>query len=859
MDNNRNRPDGNNYDWDAWKEYYQSSSSHGRNGNSRQNDAEMRKTEKNRDKRDIPEKGHSQRVKNGRGKKKKKPISEKKKAVRRNILIVLISCIFVGIVVGSGVIIGMYAAVRQEISDMNIKNLALNYSSFIYYQDENGAEQELQQINSASNRVWVDSDQIADVAKEAVVSIEDQRFYSHKGVDIKRTIGATVKWGLSKIGIGNSSYGGSTITQQVVKNITSEKDKKATRKIKEILRAVALEREMSKDEILTMYLNIVYFANGCYGIEAAAEKYYDVSAAELTLPQAAAIVGITQTPSKYDPFAHPENTIEKRNLILSKMLELDKIDQTEYNNAVSSDLGVKKSNANSGNKMTSYFVDQLINDVSNDLQEQKGYSSSFAMQQIQNGGLKIYATINPSVQEKMEEVFTDTSNFPKVSGKDAQASMIIIDPKTGGIKGLIGGLGEKTDVQGWNRATQMKRQPGSAIKPLAVYAPALEEGINDSKEKFTEATILNDTERTFITSDKKEWTPKNSYSGYKGNMTAKEAVEISANIPSASVLEDYLGGSGISFRYMQTNFHFSSLADADNDYSPMSLGGLTNGVSPKEMAAAYAAFANDGKYTGAYTYTRVEDSYGKVILENKPVSTQALKPSTAYIISDMLSEVVNGDNGTGTGAKISGQNVYGKTGTTNDDYDKWFVGYTPYYVGAAWYGFDTPSSIKEAGVSGNPAVKAWKLVMEKVHEDLEEKELSKPSNVTSASICTSTGKLAKSRCPDTVMYFDTNSSAPSGYCSKHGGSSEKSEDDDDEPSSGTKTTKKPSSNKNKPEATVKATSTPKAQSPKDDEEDKKPVETKRPQNDEKPSNEGDTPKKEDVTEATKIPVKTEEE
>ena len=862
MDNERRRPGQNQYDWDAWKDYYQNSSSDGRR-RSQSGKNELRRQETHR-----PAGGeHRAPSEQPQGKKRrpKKPVNENKKMIRRNILIAVIVVIFIGIVVGTGVLVGMYAAVRQEISDMNIKNLALNYSTFVYYTDDNGTEQELERINSSTNRIWVDTDEIADVAKKAAVAIEDERFYSHNGVDLKRTVGATVKWGLSKIGIGESDYGGSTITQQLVKNITNEKENSPTRKVKEILRAVALEREMSKDEILTMYLNIVYFANGCYGIEAASQRYYDVSAAELTLPQAAAIVGITQTPSRFDPLAHPENTIEKRNIVLGKMLELGYISQQEHDTAVASDLGIKEGGTGESSGMTSYFIDQLVNDVSNDLQVQKGYSSSFAMQQIQNGGLKIYATIDPDVQEAMEEVFEDTDNFPDAD-QQAQAAMIVLDPQNGQIKGLVGGMGEKSDIRGWNRATQMKRQPGSSIKPLSVYAPAIEEGINEDNERFTAATILNDEERTFTTSDNKEWSPKNSYSGYKGEMTAKEAVEISANVPAASVLEDYLDGSGTSFRYMQTNFHFTSLDDADNDYSPMSLGGLTNGVSPKEMAAAYAAFANDGKYNGAYTYTRVEDSYGNVILENKPSSTQAIKPSTAYIVSDMLSEVVYGDDGTGTRAKIDGQHVYGKTGTTNDDYDKWFVGYTPYYVAAAWYGFDTPSSIRQAGVSGNPAVAAWQMVMEDIHEGLSDKELEVPSNVMSAHICTSTGLLARTRCPDSVMYFETDNPAPSDYCSNHGGSrvDGSSSDRDSSSSGGARETRRPSSDGDDTEATrapseTEAPSRTRAPQRTSAPDEEAPSRTQAPESDSGgQAEDGSAAEEAPAVEATKIPVREEE-
>lgn len=638
--------------------------------------------------------------------------------------------------------VGMYAAVSREIKDMNIQTLALNYSSFIYYEDESGNPQELEQIQSDSNRIWIDSSQIPQVMKDAIVAIEDERFYKHHGVDIKRTLGATGKWVLSKLGIGTSNYGGSTITQQVIKNITNESENTPSRKIKEMMRAVALERQLTKDEILTMYLNIVYFANNCNGVEAAANTYFNKSASELTLEEAASIAGITQFPSEYDPFTHPENNIEKRNVVLAKMLELGYITEDEYNTAASSDLVVSNAHKESQSNITSYFVDQVINDVINDLVEQKGYSTDFATQQVYNGGLKIYSTVDPDIQAIMEDVFTDTSNFPS-TGMGAQAAMVIIDPYTGKVRGLIGGLGEKTDIRGWNRATQSMRQPGSSIKPLSVYAPAIDTG------KITEVTVVTDEE---ITIGNDDWTPKNSYNDFYGDMTVKEAVARSSNIPAVKVLD--MVGLSTSFGYLQNKFHLSTLVDGDKNYSSLALGGLTQGVTVEEMAAAYATFVNSGKYISPYTYTQVLDSTGQVILENTSDSTQAISAASAYITADLLYGVVNTSIGTGRNAKLDcGIATYGKTGTTDDDCDKWFVGFTPYYVGACWYGFDSPSSLSDAGVSGNPTVTAWKLVMERVHESLNQKELTRPSNVVEVEVCEYSGMLATSTCPSTTAYF----------------------------------------------------------------------------------------------------------
>lgn len=687
-----------------------------------------------------------------RKKKKKKALTEKQLRFRRRLRLTIFTALFICIVIASGMTVGMYAAVSREIKDMNIQSLALNYSSFIYYEDESGNPQELEQIQGEDNCIWIDSSQIPQVMKDAIVSIEDERFYKHHGVDIKRTAGATGKWLLAKLGVGTSNYGGSTITQQVIKNITKENENKPSRKIKEMMRAIALEKELTKDEILTMYLNIVYFANNCNGVEAAANTYFNKNAIDLTLAEAASIAGITQFPSEYDPFVHPENNIEKRNLVLSKMLELGYITDAEYVEAAGSDLVVSNAHKESLGKITSYFVDQVVNDVINDLVEQKGYSSDFATQQVYNGGLKIYSTIDPEIQEIMEDVFTDTSNFP-YTGKGAQSAMVVMDPYTGKVRGIIGGLGEKTDIRGWNRATQSKRQPGSSIKPLSVYAPAIDTG------KITEVTTVTDEEIT-IGDDK--WKPKNSYNDFLGDMTIKEAVARSANIPAVKVLD--MVGISTSFGYLQNKFHLSTLEDGDKNYSSLALGGLTQGVTVEEMAAAYCTFVNSGKYIKPYTYTEVLDSSGQIILQNTSNATQAISAASAFITADLLSGVVNSSVGTGKAAKLDcGISTYGKTGTTDDDFDKWFIGFTPYYVGACWYGFDTPASLSSAGVSGNPTVTAWKLVMEKIHSKLDKKELTKPSNVVEAQVCEYSGMLATSTCPTTTGYF-VEGTQPKSYC-----------------------------------------------------------------------------------------------
>ncbi len=737
-------------------------------------------------------------------KRKKKRLTEAQLESRRKIRNVVLIIVLVVVVVLSGMFVGMYAAVSREIKEMNIQNLALNQTSQVYYYDKNGKVKELTKLHSDSNSIWVEPEDIASCFKDAIVSIEDERFYKHNGVDIKRTAGATFEYMWSKL-LGKSvTYGGSTITQQTIKNITEEKDQTATRKIKEIMRAIAFENQLEKDEILGIYCNVAHFANGCDGVEAAARTYFNKSASELNLQEAASIAGITQYPERYDPIRNPENNVEKRNVVLKKMYELGKISEQEYETAKNAELELDLTYAKEQRAMTSYFEDQLVNDIINDLVERRNYTNEFAKSQVYNGGYKIYATIDPKVQSAMESVYETRSNFPAARGdKELQSGMVISDPYTGEIKGIIGGLGKKTDVRGWNRATQANLQPGSAIKPIAVYGPSVDLG------KITESDIVKDEK---ITIDK--WTPKNAYDGFKGNMTVKEAVARSANIPAVKVLEE-LGVSN-SYGYMQNKFHISTLTEGDKNYSALALGGLTNGVTVREMAAAYGVFVNSGRYIAPHTYTKVLDSNGDVVLENTQDSTQAISESAAYITANLLWGPVNLSCGTANGAALSnGMPTYGKTGTTDNNYDKWFVGFTPYYVGAVWFGFDTPSSLSEAGIRSNPAVTAWKLVFEKISAGQSYETLEKPSSVKEAKICLLSGNLAGSTCQSVKAYY-VSGTEPTKKCTNHydteetieGDEHEEGDEDEPESSATPKPSASPSPKPSNAPATPKPTQAP---------------------------------------------------
>ncbi|MGE4284367.1 MAG: transglycosylase domain-containing protein, partial [Clostridia bacterium] len=612
------------------------------------------------------------------------------------------------------------------------------------------------------NRVWVSINDIPENIKNAFIAIEDERFKEHFGVDIKRTIGATFNY----IFKGSSSYGGSTITQQLIKGLSGDDDVSPKRKVQEMWRAYNLEKRYSKDQILELYLNTIYLSQGTNGVQAAANTYFGKDVGQLTLAESASIAGITQFPTKYDPFQNPENNKQKQELVLKKMQELGYINQEEHDNAVNETLNFKRGAQQEQTSKQSYFVDQVISDVLNDLQKEKGLSKAIASKMLYTGGLKIYATIDPNVQNAMDKVFKDSEIIPqfapirkydektkKYINVDIQpeASMLVMDPFTGQVKGIVGGRGEKTAKRTLNRATQTVRQPGSSIKPIGVYAPALEYGI------VTPATIFDDVPTTFNPGTMIEWTPKNYYTNpsYWGLSTVRRGIEQSMNIVAAQVLEKV--GIDNSFKFLTQNLGITSLVDkqkradgkvyTDKLLNSLSLGGLTDGISVLEMTAAYAPFANKGIYTTPYTYTKVLDHEGKVILEKKKTSNIAMSEQTAYLMTKMLEGVLI--DGTARYAKMSnGMPATGKTGTTSDDKDRWFAGYTPYYVGATWFGYDDPALIKvPASLGGkNPATVLWHAVMNEINKDLKVKEFLQPSGIVQAQVCIDSGQKPTELC-----------------------------------------------------------------------------------------------------------------
>ena len=591
--------------------------------------------------------------------------------------------------------------------DISLSDYQLSESSIIYCETEPGVYKELATLHGVENRIWVDLEDIPDYLVKALVAIEDHRFYTHKGVDWYRTVGAM----FTLLTGGDDSFGGSTITQQLIKNVTGNKEVTVQRKLIEIFQALEFEKKYDKDEILEWYLNAVYFGEGCDGIYTAAEKYFGKEPSELTLAESASIVGIVNLPTYYSPFYSEENNKERQETVLRRMYELGYISYDEYEEAKNEQLVFTRSdNEVADQEIYSYYVEAVIKDVTEDLMEQKGISQDTARQLLYNGGYRVYSCLDPYIQGCVDNVYLDVENFPKPSytSQQLQSAMVIMDPYTGEVKAMSGGVGEKTGNLVLNRATDALRAPGSSFKPLAVYAPAIEFGL------ITPSTLVNDAPREEVEMSQDQWYPKNSDWKYRGYMDIATAVRLSINTVAAQVLDKL--GLDASTNFLKNKLGITSLVADDYNYASLALGELTNGISVLEMTQAYCAFDNAGIFTEARTYTKVTDAAGNLILDNQAKTHVAMKSSTATNITSMLYSAAN--YGTGSEAVFSGQAIAGKTGTSSYNWNRWFAGYTPYYVGVVWTGFDQPEQIN---IYGNPAAQVWRRVMQQVHAGLEYK------------------------------------------------------------------------------------------------------------------------------------------
>ncbi|GBG94488.1 penicillin-binding protein 2A [Ligilactobacillus salitolerans] len=588
----------------------------------------------------------------------------------------------------------IYLTFVAKTTDVSGLKSALQQSTEIYDQDNKKAGYLYSQKGT-----WVSSDQLSQNMKDAVLSSEDRNFYHEYGFSFKGL--ARAAWLLVKNKVTGRNYisgGGSTLTQQLVKNAFLSQEQTFTRKAKEIFIAMQVENEYSKNEILTMYLNNAYFGNGVWGVEDAAQKYFGVHASELTVPQAATLTGMLSNPAQYNPIDHIQAARQKRNLVLTTMVKNKKISQAQATQYQAAGMVLNDTYQYRSGYKYPYYFDAVIDEAIKD------YGLTEA--EIMNRGYKIYTSLDQQQQSQMQSTFADSSLFPNAAsdGTKAQAGSVAIDPKTGGVNAVVGGRAETHVFRGYNRGTGLIRSPGSTIKPLAVYAPALQSGYHyDSK--------VEDKLQGF---GKNEYTPHNWDDQYAGELRMYQALALSKNTTAVWLLNKI--GVKKGFRSVEK---FGIPLDKTDENLSLALGGLKKGVSPYQMASAYTAFANNGVRKSPHFITKIVDSEGKTIVDRTNVkSTHVISSRVAKQMTSMMMDVYT--NGTGVSAKPDGYTIAGKTGSTesttasnnnNDDNDKWYIGYTPDVVVATWIGFDS-SKYSIANVGTNAGSALFKTEME---------------------------------------------------------------------------------------------------------------------------------------------------
>ena len=684
----------------------------------------------------------------------------------------------------SGIFMAYINSTMRGKVEVYLDEFETKVSTELYSQDPDTGEWVMYQtlyLNS-ENRIWTDLEDIPKYLQEAAIAIEDKRFEKHHGVDWKGTTRAIV-YTL----FGKNVQGGSTITQQLVKNVTGDNEVTVKRKITEIYRALELEKRYEKDEILEAYLNEVFFGQSCYGVVTASRMYFNKDVSDLTLAECASLMGITNNPSMYDPTLSSwtrENNRERQLTILGAMLEQGKISQEEYDEAKAEDIVFSNGFTISGKYVGSdgavtdlepeepstddtespadeeeptikgrysWFTEAMIGDVADALVEKYGITDKVrdngttytayeqAWDMVHGKGYKIYTTQNPKYQKIAEDVCYNLDNIPYTSSytnsageqveDQLQIALTIVDPTNGYVVAMIGGAGEKQADRVWNWAVNA-RQCGSAIKPVSTYAPALDDGTINGASVIDDYPML-------LNGD--VW-PRNANWRYQGLTALHTAIAQSLN--TCAVRTNLAYGVDRSYEFLVNKLGFENLTYTDSQQvGNMALGGFEKGVTTEEMAAAYAAFVNEGVYTKPRTFVRVEDANGNVILENEAQSTVAMKNTTAAIINHLLQEAAL--NGTGYEAQFSGMHIAGKTGSTNSNKDRYFVGYTPYYSCAVWAGYEHNQRIV---ASGNPCSAIFRKVMSAIHEELPDKDFFSCAGLTSVAVCADSGMLASENC-----------------------------------------------------------------------------------------------------------------
>ncbi len=714
---------------------------------------------------------------------------EKKPGTGKKVLRAIAAVILVGIIVmciaGCVLTVWVFDTLNNDQQMLDLSMQKAKYTT-IFYADDGETELARAYDPEAGNRIWVDYDKMPQQLLDAVVAVEDKRFWEHNGVDFLTTSKAGVSAILQKIGLtgfyGGATPGASTITQQVVRNITNDRAVDGAegwaRKLREIFRALNVEKYYTKQQIIETYLNLASFSQNCSGIQAAANVFFNKDVSELTVAECATIVGTTKNPYAYDPYTHWEANQQRKEYILGLMLEQGKLTKEEYNAAISQEI-VLATGTNSNATIQTWFVDYVTDEVCRDLAEKQGITEAEAYQNLISGGYRIYTTCEERVQDILEDYYASPDNFPAVNNEEYPQSAFVITDTNGAIKGIVGGNRGKEGNRIWNRASDTTRQIGSTIKPITSYVLGIE------KDIITYSTVIEDRQVVVnpdeVSYSQPLWVPKNEYNSFRGFVTVRTAIIRSINTVAVQITQKL--GTTTSYDFLKYSLNVDTLTAGDDSYSPMALGSLSKGMTLVKLAGAYQMFGNGGVRTEPYSYTRVEDTFGNVILEKNTVPNRVISAETATVMNRLLQEVT-GSEGTGAAANLGAMNipVAGKTGTTDDSVDQWFVGVTPYYVGVCWLGYDSRYQTDDQGnikyyANGNPIPnsiryssypppKIWKAIMSQVHEGVSGKSFETSNNVTAYQYCKLTGMLAGDGCTETATGWYKNSNIPQ-VCSYH--------------------------------------------------------------------------------------------
>lgn len=652
----------------------------------------------------------------------------------------------------------------------NLNNLSMDATSIIWVQNEKNGEWEEYEHLEGVNSIWVDIEEIPKHMQQAVIAIEDERFEAHYGVDWKRTVAAFAN---TILHFNDTEFGGSTITQQLIKVTTGENERVWTRKITEILRAVEMEKLYSKDQILEAYLNNLPLSGNVIGVGMGANYFFGKEVDELSVAECAVLASITNNPSKYNPYTHPENVRQRQLLVLQKMNELGFITDDEYVQAVGEELQYKSSLQHTAT--WDYYVDLVIEDLIADLQEQYGYTEQYATQLVFYGGLNIYSAEIPSEQKAVEAIFADNANFPThIEGdtEDPQASIFIMD-YDGRVVATVGGRGEKAGKRDFNRSTQSYRSPGSSMKPLTAYGPAIAMDVVHWSS-FVRDAPLKTLENGVQWPSNYEAKPRDN-----GNKFVYYALQESLNTVAARLVDMVTPQK--SFDYGTSIFKLSSLVKSqatekgqiltDIDYAPLALGALTKGVYARDMAAAYAVFGNGGYYNEPYTYYEVYQEgtkeNGELLLKSGAENIRVMDTDSAYVMNRLMQRVTTYGTADEIGSAWKGWELFGKTGTAENNNDVYFCGGTSYYVGASWFGYDNNQSLLKSQTKY--AKNLWNKAMKALHKGLEPQSFDEFKGSTQElAFCTQTGSLATEKCPS-VDYGVYKPSHTPGACQVHAG------------------------------------------------------------------------------------------